>query len=218
MAIEKNANDVQSIFATLETIGIEMAQKLMRMTNSNTIGEASDVAVAVCDQRGFQLRKRTPGMPRDSGAIAGYVAGIMRSLMSRGAGPAPGDVIIHNDTDAGATANADIGICVPIFFRDELVGFAVTTVRHRDFGINNPRDGTDVSVDGLRFTASKCYERDIRDEALWKMIRDNPGISEQALGVLEAQVEVSRMGAALYCDLLERFGSETMRRVVEDYC
>jgi hypothetical protein len=80
--------------------------------------------------------------------------------------------------------------------------------------IDQPGDG----AHGLRFAASKCYERGVRDEAFWQMIRDNPGVSGQTMGVLEAQVEVSRMGAALYCELLQRFGSETMRRVIEDYC
>jgi hypothetical protein len=50
------------------------------------------------------------------------------------------------------------------------------------------------------------------------MLRDNPCISEPTLGGLEAQIEVSRMGAARYCELLERFGSETVRRVIEDHC
>ncbi len=209
------------IHGRLETIAIEMGQKLMRMSNSSIIRESEDFGAAICDERALQLCECKLSTPLQSGPIPGYVAGIMRTLMQRGDGPVPGDVIIHNDPYAGASHSPDIGICVPVFFRDELVGFSVTTAHHLDIGSGKPGsvgvvDCVDVYAEGLQFKAIKCYAAGERNDMVWQMIRDNIRVPDLTMGDLEAQVAVCRIGAERYCELLEQFGRETVTAAVED--
>ncbi|MGR9091300.1 MAG: hydantoinase B/oxoprolinase family protein [Gammaproteobacteria bacterium] len=209
------------IHGRLETIAGEMGQKLMRMSNSSIIRESADFGAAICDERALQLCECKLSTPLQSGPVPGYVAGIMRTLMKRGDGPVPGDVIIHNDPYAGASHSPDIGICVPVFFRDELVGFSVTTAHHLDIGSGKPGsvgvvDCVDVYAEGLQLKAIKCYAAGERNDTVWQMIRDNIRVSDVTLGDLEAQVAVCRIGAERYCELLEEFGRETVTAAVED--
>ena len=209
------------VYGALETIAIEMGQKLMRMSNSSIIRESEDFGAAICDELGFQLCECKLSTPLQSGPIPGYVGGILRTLAARGEGPMPGDVIIHNDPYAGASHSPDIGICVPVFYRDELVGFSVTTAHHLDIGSGKPGsvgivDCVDVFAEGLQFKAIKCYANGVRNDTVWQLIRDNIRVPDLTLGDLEAQVAVARIGAERYCELLDRFGRETVRLATAD--
>ena len=202
----------------LEAIAAAMGHPLVQRSPSSSIGKSGDFVAAICDERALQLCECKPGTPRQPGPAPGYVGGIMRTLMQRGDGPVPGDVIIHNDPYAGASRRADIGVCAPVFFHDELVGFAVTTAHHRDPGAGKSGgvESVDVCADALRFQAVKCYVAGERNEPVWQSIRDNTPVPDQTIGDLEAQVAASHIGAARYCELLGEFGRETIAAATED--
>ncbi|MBT8446173.1 MAG: hydantoinase B/oxoprolinase family protein, partial [Gammaproteobacteria bacterium] len=209
------------VYGALDTIAVEMGQKLMRMSNSSIIRESEDFGAAICDERARQLCECRLSTPLQSGPIPGYVAGIMRTLMARRDHPHPGDVILHNDPYAGASHSPDIGVCVPVFYRDELVGFSMTTAHHLDIGSGKPGsvgvvDCVDVFAEGLQLKAIKAYARGERNDMVWQMLRDNIRVPDLTIGDLEAQVAVARIGAQRYCELLERFGSETVRDAADD--
>jgi N-methylhydantoinase B len=202
----------------LAAIAAAMGHPLVRRSHSSSISASADFAAAICDERALQLCESKAGTPQQPGPAPGYVGGIMRTLMQRGDGPVPGDVIIHNDPYAGASQRSDIGVCVPVFFHDELVGFSVTTVHHRDLGAGKPGgvESVDVFADGLRFEAVKCAVAGARNEPVWQSIRDNTPVPDQTIGDLEAQVAASQIGAARYCELLGEFGRETIADATED--
>jgi len=213
-------NTAQRIDERLAAIADAMGQQLARLSNPGMRREAADAGVAICDERALPLCESKSGAPLQSGPLPGYVGGIMRTLMQRGDGPVPGDVIIHNDPYAGAPHGADIGICTPVFFRDELVGFAVTTAHHPDLGAGTPGrvEGVDVFADRLRFKAVKCDVAGERNEPVWQLIRDNSPVPDRTVGNFEAQIAACRFGAARYAELLEQFGRETVADAADDRC
>src|ERR671910_3161128 len=108
---------VSVIQGALESIAVEMGQKLMRMSYSSIIRESEDFGAALIDTQGRQLCETKQSTPLQSGPIAGYVRGVMRQMAERGETIAPGDVIMHNDAYAGASHGPDVAFIVPVFHR-----------------------------------------------------------------------------------------------------
>jgi N-methylhydantoinase B len=205
----------------LENIAIEMGYKLMRMSYSSIIRESEDFGAAICDATGRQLCECSKSTPLQSGPIPGYVRGIIREFEARGDMFRPGDVIIHNDPYNGASHAPDIGFCVPIFHRDELIGFSMTTAHHLDIGSSQPGSVgvvicPDSYAEGLRFRALKVYDQGRRNDALWRMITDNVRVSDLVVGDMDAQIAACHVGARRLLDLVERYGLPTLTAAIED--
>ena len=209
------------IQGALENIAIEMGYKLMRMSYSSIIRESEDFGAALCDAEGRQLCESKQSTPLQSGPIPGYVRGIMGQLAERGESLRPGDVIMHNDAYAGASHGPDVGFCVPVFYKGELVGFSVTTAHHLDIGSHNPGsvgivDAVDAYAEGLQFKSIKVYDAGERNEDVWRFLTANIRVSDLVVGDMEAQIAACHIGAARYVELLERYGAPTVRDACED--
>ena len=194
---------------------MEMGYKLMRMSYSSIIRESEDFGTALVNARGEQLCESKQSTPLQSGPIPGYVRGMLDALAGRGEPVLPGDVIMHNDPYGGASHGPDVGFCVPVFYRSDLVGFSVTTAHHLDIGCQTPGstgivEAFDAYAEGLQFKAIKVYEQGNRNAAVWQLLRDNIRISDLVVGDMEAQIAACRIGAERYIELIERYGLHTV--------
>jgi N-methylhydantoinase B len=209
------------IHGALENIAIEMGHKLMRMSYSSIIRESEDFGAALTDAKGRQLCECTMSTPLQSGPIPGYVEGVLRELERRGDTIRPGDVFMHNDAYAGASHGPDVGFLVPIFHRDSLAGFSVTTAHHLDIGALTPGscgivDAVDAYAEGLQFKAVRVYDEGKKVEPVWQILRSNIRIADLVVGDMEAQVAAARIGADRYMALLDQYGQETVTGAYED--
>lgn len=203
----------QVIAGALENIAIEMGHKLTRMSYSSIIRESEDFGAALLDVQGRQLCESVQSTPLQLGPIPGYMRGINRLFAERGDSFYPGDVIIHNSAYHGASHEPDVGFCVPVFHNDELAGFSFTTAHHLDVGALTPGscgivNATDAYAEGLQFLALKMYERGVRNEALWRMLRDNIRAPDMVVGDMEAQVAACRIGAERFVEVIEQYGMD----------
>jgi N-methylhydantoinase B len=209
----------------LENIAIEMGYKLMRMSYSSIIRESEDFGAALVDAEGRGLAESAQSTPLQSGPIPGYIRGIMKALRARGEALRPGDVIMHNDAYLGASHGPDVAFAVPVFYQGELVAFAATTAHHLDIGALSPGscgivDAIDAYAEGLQFKAIKVYDRGIRNDAVWQLLRDNIRVSDLVVGDMEAQIAAARIGAERLVALIQRYGYERFTaacRAVMDY-
>lgn len=209
------------IHGALESVAVEMGQKLMRMSYSSIIRESEDFGAALIDTQGRQLCETKQSTPLQSGPIAGYVRGVMRQMAERGEPITPGDVIMHNDAYAGASHGPDVAFIVPVFHRGALVGFSCTTAHHLDIGALTPGtcgivDAIDAYAEGLQFKAIKVYDAGRRNGAVWQILRDNIRASDLVVGDMEAQIAAARIGADRFVELLDRYGPETVNAAYED--
>src|SRR5712671_3663594 len=187
------------IQGALENIAVEMGHKLMRMSYSSIIRESEDFGAALVDAEGQGLAESAQSTPLQSGPIPGYVRGVLKTLRARGDAVRPGDVIMHNDAYAGASHGPDVGFAVPVFHEGRLVAFAATTAHHLDIGALSPGscgivDAIDAYAAGLQFKAIKIYDRGVRNEAVYQILRDNIRASDLVVGDMDAQIAASRIG------------------------
>ena len=209
------------IAGALYSIAVEMGHKLARMSYSSIIRESEDFGCVICDEQTRQLCESSQSTPLQSGPIPGYVRGINRRFAELGEEWRPGDVVIHNHAYYGSSHEPDVGFCVPIFYRNELVGFSTTTAHHLDLGALSPGscgivDAGDAYAEGLQFNAIKIEEEGRRNEWIWRIIRDNVRAEHLVVGDMEAQVAAAKIGAERYCELLDRYGLDTVRGASED--
>jgi len=204
----------------LENIAVEMGYKLMRMSYSSIIRESEDFGAALVDSDGRGLAESAQSTPLQSGPIPGYVRGILKTLAARGDAVRPGDVIMHNDAYAGASHGPDVGFFVPVFHDDRLVAFAATTAHHLDIGALTPGscgivDAIDAYAEGLQFKAIKVYDRGVRNDAVWQLLRDNIRVSDLVVGDMEAQIAAARIGADRLSALIVQHGFSRFKMACE---
>src|SRR5580704_4372654 len=195
----------------LENIAVEMGYKLMRMSYSSIIRESEDFGAALVDAGGRGLAESAQSTPLQSGPIPGYIRGILKALEARGDSVRPGDVIMHNDAYGGASHGPDVAFAVPVFHQGELVAFAATTAHHLDIGALSSGscgivDAIDAFAEGLQFKAIKVYDRGIRNDAVWQLLRDNIRVSDLVVGDMEAQIAAARIGAERLAALSAQHG------------
>jgi N-methylhydantoinase B len=209
------------IQGALENIAIEMGHKLMRMSYSSIIRESEDFGAALTDAEGRQLCECKMSTPLQSGPIPGYIRGVRKRFAARGDAFRPGDVIMHNDPYGGASHGPDVAFCVPVFDRDELIGFSVTTAHHLDIGAHTPGscgivDAVDAYAEGLQFKAIKIVDQGRRNDQVWHMVRDNIRIADLVVGDMNAQIAAAQIGAQRFLDLVRRYGRDTVSGAYED--
>jgi N-methylhydantoinase B len=209
------------IAGALDGIALEMGHKLARMSHSSIIRESEDFGAALLDARGRQICECALSTPLQLGPMPGYLAGIRRAFAERGEDFEEGDVVLHNSPYYGASHEPDVGFCVPIYWRGELVGFSFTTAHHLDLGAMTPGscgivDAVDAYAEGLQFKAIKVYQRGVKNEPVWQILRDNVRAPDMVVGDFEAQVAACHIGAERYRELLDRYGSELIEAACDD--
>ena len=200
---------VQVIGGALKTIAREMAHVMYRMAYSSLIRESEDLGAGIFDVEGNTLAE-ADSTPMQLGCLPGYIRGFQAVL---GDNQHPEDIIWNNDPYAGASHSPDVALCQPIFYKGELVGYSGATAHHLDMGGAQPGlmvDVPDVYAEGLILNGVKLYDKGVRNETLFEVIRQNVRTPFQVIGDLEAQVAACRLGTRRYIELMDKYGKETV--------
>jgi len=197
----------------LDTIVDEMAYNVMRTARSNIVRDVLDYSTTLCDRSG-NIISQAKTVALHLGAVPDAIEAVQAHFNDR---IYPGDVIVLNDPYEGGMHLPDIFMFKPIFFREQLEGFAVVIAHHCDMGGrvpgSNASDSTEIYQEGFRVPPLKLYERGERNETLFRLFEKNVRVPELVIGDLLSQYATCRMGERQYIQLLEKYGP----RVVEDY-
>lgn len=187
----------------------EMAQVLYRMSNSSIIRESEDLGCGLYDAHGNEFCE-SESSPMHIGSLPAYIRGFLRHL----AGDIhDGDVIIHNHPYHGASHTPDMGVVLPIFHDGRLLGFAASTAHLTDTGAAAPGlnvDLIDVLAEGTLYDGVKLYERGVRNEGVWRILRDSVRTPDMNAADIEAMVAAVRTGARRFLKLVDRHGVATV--------
>jgi len=201
---------LQVIGGALHSIAEQMGNVLYRMSYSSIIRESQDLGAGLFD-RDYNTLCESDSTPMHIGSLPGYLRGIANSVPLDAW--RAGDCVIHNHPYYGASHSPDIAIVMPVFHGGELVGFSANTAHHVDIGAATPGlviDIPDVFAEGMLLNGVKLYDQGVRNETLWKYIRDNTRVPGLVMGDLEAQIASAELGVRRFQELLDTYGRSTV--------
>lgn len=198
--------------SAFETIADNLAVTIMRSAYSEIVRESLDFSTALCDWQGRTIAQGVC-TPLHLGAFADSMEHLLSSV---GATAVPGDVFIFNDPYLASGQHLpDIYVVQPIFFNGRIEGWATTLAHQSDVGGivpgSNALGANEIFQEGLRIPFLKLYDAGRRNETVMSFIAANVRTPELVRGDIEAQVAACRNGVREYVELLERYGSETLR-------
>jgi len=197
------------IGGAFDSIAREMAQVLYRMSNSSIIRESEDLGCGIFDAKARELCE-SESSPMHIGSIPHYIRGFMQRLEGN---VADGDIIIHNHPYYGASHTPDMCVALPIFHAGALIGFAAATAHLIDSGAAAPGlnvDLIDVFAEGTLYNGVKLFERGVRNDQVWSILRDSVRTPEMNAADIEAMIAAVRLGRERFLKLIGRHGVETI--------
>ena len=181
----------------------EMDEVLFRTALSPGIREQHDEFPLIADPDGKMV----------VGQFGAYISEMMRDWDR---GIYPGDVILTSDPykcSASISHTNDWLVLVPIFFEDEVVGWASQFGHQMDAGGrlpgSLPTGATTVFEEGLIIPPIKLAERGEVQEDVLRLILNNVRLPEMNRADLFAIVAGCRAGEKRVIELCERFGKDT---------
>jgi N-methylhydantoinase B/oxoprolinase/acetone carboxylase alpha subunit len=131
----------------------------------------------------------------------------------------PGDVIALNDPYQGGTHINDITFTMPIFFKGELIGFAVSRGHWMDLGggaAGGMSFSTHIAAEGLRLPPIKLYQNYEINEDYLAIIMNNTRTPHYIRGDLQAHLGALKSAEAELQRAAERYGVETVKAAMNE--
>jgi N-methylhydantoinase B len=193
----------------------EMGLTLMRSTRSPVLFEAKDFSTAIFDATGRVLEQHKY-LPMHAFLLAPVVAEVIRVWGKRAV---PDDVFIHNDPFHGGNHAMDVSIVRPVFAVGELAGWAACKGHMLDWG-GPVASGYNTAArscwdEPLRVPALHLYHAGKRSEETFALIEANIRASDTVLHDIEAMAGSTAIGARRMRDIIERFGLDAYRGLVD---
>jgi N-methylhydantoinase B len=187
----------------LKNTRFEMDAVLYRTAMSPVIREQHDQFPMITDPHGRMV----------VGQFGSYIAGLMESWDQS---IEPGDVILLSDPYlcGGAISHVnDLLVLLPIFYGDELVGWASMFGHAQDVGGplpgSLPTSATTIFGEGLRLPPVKLYQRGQLNRAVLDIMLNNVRQPEMNRADLMAIVASCHTAEKRVIELCERFGKDT---------
>jgi len=189
----------------------EMQTTLIKTAHSPLIYEVQDFGVVMTNRFGQLIS--------EGSALAGFLACLPPSIQAGielfgSDGFSDGDVILSNEPYDTGTHISDVALYTPIFYADELVGFASVMAHWADIGGYAPGGWcpttTDVHQEGLIFSHNKLYDGGKINTELHRLILKNVRQPVAVEGDLNAKIAACHTGARRYQELCDRYGADTV--------
>ena len=201
---------------SLDSTADEMALVIVRSAYSPVVRDSMDFSTAVC---GYDGRLVAQGL---SLAIQlGAFPQVMRALVSEATNIQEGDVFLANDPyGSGGQHLPDIFVIKPIFFENNLQGYASTMAHHSDVGGIAPGSvaihAVEIFQEGLRLPLLKLFEAGKENKTLFSIIEKNTRSPVQVIGDLRAQVAACEAGEKGMIQLLKKYGDDEVQFYLEE--
>ena len=131
-----------------------------------------------------------------------------------------GDVIVHNDPYRGGMHTPEHTFIKPVFYRGELMGYAVAIGHVAEVGGMVPGgfagEATEIFHEGMRVPPVKIKERGEDVVEVWKLLLANYRTPRANYGDFRALISAVDVGAARLTALIEKYGPDTFHETVDD--
>lgn len=213
----ENPVTTEIIRNALSSAAEEMNESLARSSYSPIIYEMKDCSVGIFNENA-ELLGQSSGLPMFLGNLDECIK-ITTDYIGGKEKYQSGDIFIMNDSYMAGTHLNDITVISPIFYENELVGFAATRAHWLDLGAKDPgypMDATEIFQEGVRIPPTKIYDAGQPRKDVIELITSNSRFREAALGDLNAQIAACRTGEKRMHDIIKKHGLETMKRSIVD--
>jgi len=189
----------------------EMTQTVVRTSFSPLIRDAFDFQCAICRADGDVI------LEGEGISVYSMVyPNLIKDWMKEHADITyPGDTIITNDPYAGGSHLPDFHMYHPIFVGDKLVAWTCSGGHMKDIGGSVygscACDSTDIFQEGLRIPPMKLYERGVRNETLFEIMRAMSRTPDILLGDTQVWQSSCLIGERRFMELVKTYGSETLK-------
>ncbi len=186
----------------------EMGSKLVRSAFSTVVREAADASAGLLDRNGRTVAQAEM-IPMQLGSLHATWAACARHFPPETL--KEGDFYLSNDPYEGGQHLPDVFIFQPVFFNQELLGFAASVAHHLEIGGAAPgivADARDIYQEGLRLPPSRWnLDRDWNGGPLQRLIARNIRVPELTIGDFNAQFAANGTGAHRLRELAARHGT-----------
>ncbi|MFE5700503.1 hydantoinase B/oxoprolinase family protein [Rhodococcus koreensis] len=215
MNAEIDALTLAVIRGRLEQIADEMDTIFERMAFSSVISDAWDRADGIyAADDGSMIVQGHRGLPIFVGTMQYTVASVIKEARD----VAPGDIYLVNDPFSGGTHIMDTKLVRPFFYDGEVFAYLANTGHWTDLGGRVPggfgAGATDCYQEGLRIPPIKLFNGDIINDDVVRLVQANSRIPGDVLGDIDAQATALRIGEQRLTELLDQYGTETIRSVI----
>ena len=206
---------VEVIRQALASIAEEMSLVVMRAARSPLLREAGDHSSAltfadggvIAEGRDLPIHLGTMGF-----TVREFLKVIDKSRLS------PGDIWYLNLPEVGGNHLPDVKAVRPVFYKGEILAFAVSLAHWEDIGGATPGSytahATDVWQDGFRIPPTRFFAGDQPVEENLNLLLANVRTHDVIRGDMFAQAAATRVADARLQDLFEAHGVETFESAV----
>jgi N-methylhydantoinase B len=214
-----NSFTIQAIWQRLISVVDEAATGLMRTAFTPSVKEYHDFCCGLFDRDGNMLAHSTVTTP----AFLGIIPEVMRNFIKMHPPETlePGDALITNDPWIGSGHLIDVTIASPIFYRENVVGYAVCIVHHLDMGGRMATiESKNIFEEGLKIPILKLYEKGRLNKTIFEFIKANIRVPDKVLGDLRGQLVANHVCSGGLARVLDEYqldgladvGREIMQR------
>ena len=205
------------IRSAFDNITTEMSLVLLRTSGSPVLTESKDFSTVLFDADLNQI------------GTSGYV--LLHMASSRRGAQAvakarlpddinPGDAFICNDPHtSGALHQGDVGIVMPVFYKDELVGWTFSNAHLMDVGGSAisgfAPEARDTFSEALRFPGTRVAHDAVLDEEWVSFMRNNVRVPLSFISDLRSLVAACNVGGERMGHLIEEYGQQTLKKYID---
>ena len=199
----------------LSAIAEEMSLVVMRAARSPLLREAGDLSSALTDAEG-ELISQGNDIPMHMGVMSFTIKEFLKRVHADSL--SPGDVWFLNLPEVGGNHLPDVKAIRPIFFADQIQGFAVSLAHWADTGGAFPGsyvcNAVDAWQEGLRISPLRIFTKEGVDKEKLDIILENVRGADERNGDILAQMAATRMADQRFCDLITEFGAEVIQQAI----
>ena len=205
------------IRSAFDNITTEMSLVLLRTSGSPVLTESKDFSTVLFDADLNQIGS--------SGYILLHMASSRMGVeaIARERSPddiQPGDAFICNDPHtSGALHQGDVGIVMPVFYGEDLVGWTFSNAHLMDIGGSAisgfAPEARDTYSEALRFPGTRVARNAVLDEEWVRFMRNNVRVPLSFISDLRSLVAACNVGGERMARLIDEYGRDTLKKYTD---
>lgn len=205
---------LQVMWNRLLAVVEEQGQALIRAAFSPIVRECGDISAGIFDLQGRMLAQAVTGTPGHINTMAEAVKTLRGRFQLQDM--RPGDIYLTNDPWIASGHLNDFLLMMPVFFRDQVVGFTSCTSHLVDLGgLGMGPEGADIFDEGLLIPPCKLVDTGNLNTLLMEIVKANSREPVANEGDIYALIACCETGAARLAGMMDEFGIDHLDELAD---